>query len=485
MTTKKKSVKKAPANNKLAVKKTVAKKPAVKKAAAKKSTPKKAPAKKAALKKAPAKKASAKKASPKAKAAAKTKTVSLVSPLAPKKFAKLPPLEGVDIGTAATGIKYKGRDDVLVIRLPDGTTAAGVFTTSKTASAPVDLCRANVKSGAGRILVVNSGNSNAFTGKRGVATVEATVDAAARAAGAMASEVYVVSTGVIGQPLDPKPIIEGIGTALFDADENNWDKAARAIMTTDTYRKLATRVVDMGGVKVTINGIAKGSGMIAPDLATMLAFVVTDAAIAAPLLQSLVTQGAGKSFNAITVDSDTSTSDTLLVFATGTAMRGQTNIASVVDTRLVAFRAALDDLLLDLAHQVVRDGEGATKFISIAVSGAESTAAARRIGLVIANSPLVKTAIAGEDANWGRIVMAVGKSGEAANRDRLAIRIGGVDVAREGEAVPDFDERPVAKHMKGANIAIEVDVGVGLGAATVWTCDLTHGYISINADYRS
>ncbi len=272
---------------------------------------------------------------------------------------------------------------------------------------------------------------------------------------------------------------------MFEADEDNWDKAARAIMTTDTYRKLATRSVEVDGAKVTINGIAKGSGMIAPDLATMLAFVVTDAAIAAPLLQSLIASGADKSFNATTVDSDTSTSDTLLLFATGTAMRGKTSLTSVVDPRLVAFRAALDDLLLDLAQQVVRDGEGATKFISVAVSGAESVKAARAIGLVIANSPLVKTAIVGEDANWGRIVMAVGKSGEAADRDRLAIRIGGVDVARDGQAVPGFDETPVARHMKGSDINIEVDVGVGSGAATVWTCDLTHGYISINADYRS
>ncbi len=486
-TAKKAPVKKAPAKKavakKAAAKKATAKKAVAKKAVAKKPVAKKLVAKKAVVKKPAVKKPAAKKAAKKAVKA--KKAASPISPLAPKKFPKLPGLEGVDLGTAATGIKYKGRDDVLVIRLPEGTTAAGVFTTSKTASAPVDLCRANVKSGSGRIVVVNSGNSNAFTGKAGVATVEATVEAAARAAGSRTSEVFVASTGVIGQPLDPRPVIDGIGTALFEADENNWDKAARAIMTTDTYRKLATRSVEIDGVKVTINGIAKGSGMIAPDLATMLAFVVTDAAIAAPLLQSLIASGADKSFNATTVDSDTSTSDTLMIFATGTAMRGKTSLASVVDPRLATFRAALDDLLLDLAHQVVRDGEGATKFISVAVSGAESVQAARAIGLVIANSPLVKTAIAGEDANWGRIVMAVGKSGQAADRDRLAIRIGGVDVARDGQAVPGFDETPVARHMKGSDINIEVDVGVGSGAATVWTCDLTHGYISINADYRS
>ena len=450
----------------------------------KKVAGKKMPAKKTSTMKAGAKKPAAKKPAAK-KAPVKTKSKLAVSPLAPKKFAKLPPLKGVNLGTAAAGIKYKDRDDVLVISLPEGTTAAGVFTTSKTASAPVDLCRANIKGGSGRIVVVNSGNSNAFTGKRGVATVKASVAAAARAAGSLESEVFVASTGVIGQPLDPKPLIDGMVSALSNGDEGQWDKAAHAIMTTDTYRKLATRKVEINGKIVTINGIAKGSGMIAPDMATMLAFVVTDAAIAAPLLQTLISQGADKSFNAITVDSDTSTSDTLLLFATGAAMQNQKEISSPTDKRLAVFREALEDLLLDLSHQVVRDGEGATKFISITVSGAEDTVAARRIGLAIANSPLVKTAIAGEDANWGRIVMAVGKSGEAADRDRLAIRIGGVAVAALGQAVPNYKEAPVARHMKGKNIDIEVDVGIASGTATVWTCDLTHGYISINADYRS
>lgn len=421
----------------------------------------------------------------KAKPKAKTKSVAKVSPLAPKAYAKLPPLAGVEIGTAATGIKYKGRDDVLVIRLPEGTTAAGVFTTSKTASAPVDFCRANVAGGAGRIVIVNSGNSNAFTGKAGVATVKATAEAAARAVGAPEAEVYIASTGVIGQRLDPRPIIDGIGTALFSASPDRWDEAARAIMTTDTYRKLSTRKAVIDGATVTINGIAKGSGMIAPDLATMLAFVVTDAAIPAKLLQSLLAESADASFNAITVDSDTSTSDTLLLFATGTAMKGTAPIANIGDARLRDFRAKLDELLLDLAHQVVKDGEGASKFIRVRVSGAETAKAARSIGLAIANSPLVKTAIAGEDANWGRVVMAVGKSGEAADRDKLAIRIGGVDVARDGEAVPGYDETPVARHMKGQNIDIDVAVGVGRGSATVWTCDLTYEYIRINADYRS
>ncbi|HEY4345185.1 MAG TPA: bifunctional glutamate N-acetyltransferase/amino-acid acetyltransferase ArgJ [Parvibaculum sp.] len=422
---------------------------------------------------------------PKAKAASKKKAAAKVSPLAPKSFAKLPPLAGVEIGTAATGIKYKGRDDVLVIRLPEGTAAAGVFTTSKTASAPVELCRTNVAGGKGRIVVVNSGNSNAFTGKAGVATVAATVEAAARAVGASEAEVYIASTGVIGQRLDPKPVIDGIGTALFSASVDQWDKAARAIMTTDTYRKLSTRKAVIDGETVTINGIAKGSGMIAPDMATMLAFVVTDAAIPATVLQSLLSESTQSSFNAITVDSDTSTSDTLLLFATGTAMKSADPIASAKDARLGDFRLKLDELLLDLAHQVVKDGEGASKFIRIRVSGAENSRAARAIGMAVANSPLVKTAIAGEDANWGRVVMAVGKSGEAANRDKLAIRIGGVDVARDGEAVPGYDETPVAKHMKGRDIDIDVAVGVGSGSATVWTCDLTYEYIRINADYRS
>ncbi|MEN6541152.1 bifunctional glutamate N-acetyltransferase/amino-acid acetyltransferase ArgJ [Parvibaculum sp.] len=445
-----------------------AKKPAAQKAAVRKTAPKKAAAKKATAKKATAKKAGHK-----------------VSPLAPKSYAKLPPIAGVSLGTAAAGIKYKGRDDVLVISLPEGTAAAGVFTTSKTASAPVEWCRAGIaKGGRGRAVVVNSGNSNAFTGKAGVATVEATVMEAAAAVGCDEDEVYVASTGVIGQALNPSPLLTGIHMALNAAGPDQWDRAARAIMTTDTYPKLATRKARIGDATVTINGIGKGSGMIAPDLATMLVFIVTDAAIAPAALQSLVAEGSDRSFNSITVDSDTSTSDTVLLFATGTA-KGARLVKRAGDPVLAEFRKALDDLLLDLAHQVVKDGEGASKFIRIEVSGAENEKAARRIGLAIANSPLVKTAIAGEDANWGRVVMAVGKSGEAADRDKLAIRIGGVDVARNGVAVPGYDETPVARHMKGQDIDIEVDVGVGKAGATVWTCDLTYEYIRINADYRS
>jgi glutamate N-acetyltransferase/amino-acid N-acetyltransferase len=425
-------------------------------------------------------------AKPVKKVAAKKKAGPKVSPLAPKTYAKLPPIGGVVLGTVAAGIKYKGRTDLLVTKMVPGTQAAGVLTTSKTASAPVEWCRTNLaEGGEGRMLVVNSGNSNAFTGKAGVATVKATAAAAAQAGDCRQKDVFIASTGVIGQPMDPAPLVAGISAALEGASDDKWDDAARAIMTTDTYPKLATRRVKVGGAEVTINGIAKGSGMIAPDLATMLVFIFTDAAIPAKILQTLLLLGVRDSFNAITVDSDTSTSDTVLVFATGAAMKEEAPVTRAGDPRLRDFRAALDDIMLDLAHQVVKDGEGATKFIRIAVSGAQSHQAARRIGMSIANSPLVKTAIAGEDANWGRVVMAVGKSGEAADRDKLAIRIGGVDVAKNGMAVPGYDETPVARHMKGSDIDIEVDVGVGKSQATVWTCDLTYDYIRINADYRS
>lgn len=435
---------------------------------------------------APKKAAAPAKASRKAAKKPVKKEEAKVSPLAPKTYATLPPVGGVLLGTAAAGIKYKGRTDLLVVKMAEGTQAAGVFTTSKTASAPVEWCRNNLaENGEGRMLVVNSGNSNAFTGKAGVATVKATASAAAQAGHCRQKDVFIASTGVIGQPMDPEPVVKGIETALASASEEKWDDAARAIMTTDTYPKLATRKVKVGGAEVTINGIAKGSGMIAPDLATMLVFIFTDAAIPAKILQTLLLLSVRDSFNAITVDSDTSTSDSVLVFATGAAMKDEAPVTRGGDPRLREFRAALDDLMLDLAHQVVKDGEGATKFIRVAVSGAQSHQAARRIGMAIANSPLVKTAIAGEDANWGRIVMAVGKSGEAADRDRLSIRIGGVDVAKNGMAVPGYDETPVARHMKGSDIEIEVDVGVGKSQATVWTCDLTYEYIRINADYRS
>ncbi len=425
-------------------------------------------------------------ARPKPKVKTKAKAAAKVSPLAPKGFPELPVVGGVTLGVTAAGIKYKGRTDLLVAKMIEGTQAAGIFTTSKTASAPVDWCRANLTDGGeGRMLVVNSGNSNAFTGKAGVATVKATAAAAAAAGNCRQRDVFVASTGVIGQPMEAEPVVAGIATAMASAAPDRWDDAARAIMTTDTYPKLATRRVRIGGAEVTINGIAKGSGMIAPDLATMLVFIFTDAAIPSKILQTLLMLGARDSFNAITVDSDTSTSDTVMVFATGAAMTDEAPVTRASDPRLREFRQAFDALMLDLAHQVVKDGEGATKFVRVAVSGAQSHQAARRIAMTIANSPLVKTAIAGEDANWGRIVMAVGKSGEAADRDRLAIRIGGVDVAKNGMAVRGYDEAPVAKHMKGQEIDIDVDVGVGKSSAVVWTCDLTYDYIRINADYRS
>jgi len=335
---------------------------------------------------------------------------------------------------------------------------------------------------------VNAGNANAFTGQSGLATVRKTAAAAAAIAGCRQKDVFIASTGVIGEVLDGEAIGAAIGSAV-EGGEASWEAAAKAIMTTDTYAKFTTRTVKIGDVDVTINGIAKGSGMIQPDLATMLVFLFTDAALPASVLQTLLLLEVRSSFNAITVDSDTSTSDTVLLFATGAAMAEDGTAISPIthagDPKLRAFHAALGDLMTDLAHQVVRDGEGASKFIEITVGGATSHKAARQIALSIANSPLVKTAIAGEDANWGRIVMAVGKSGEEANRDRLAISIGGVKVAKNGVAVEGYDETPVTRHMKGQDIVIKVDVGVGKAEATVWTCDLTYEYIRINADYRS
>ncbi|NQV47598.1 MAG: bifunctional glutamate N-acetyltransferase/amino-acid acetyltransferase ArgJ [Rhodospirillaceae bacterium] len=405
------------------------------------------------------------------------------SPLAPEKFPDLPAIDGVRLAAGACGIRYKGRTDLLLVEMAPETTAAGVFTKSKTASAPVDWCRKALKGGQAQALVVNSGNANAFTGKAGDGSVERTVAAAADVIACRPSKVFVASTGVIGEMLPDEKLTEALPKLKDALDGKSWATAAEAIMTTDTFPKAATRTVDIDGTKVTINGIAKGSGMIAPDMATMLAFVFTDAAIPAPVLQDMLNTGADKSFNSITVDSDTSTSDTLMLFATGAA--GNDMFASADAPALDEFRDQLDDLLIDLAQQVVRDGEGASKFISVTVSGAENNVAAKRIALSIANSPLVKTAIAGEDANWGRIVMAVGKAGEKADRDKLSITIGGHLIAEDGLARNDYDEAPVAEHMKGQEIDILADVGIADGRATVWTCDLTHGYITINADYRS
>ena len=405
------------------------------------------------------------------------------SPLAPESLPTLPPVAGVRLAARACGVRYQGRTDVCLMAFDPGTTVAGALTRSLTASAPVERCRKHLKGGKARAVIVNSGNANAFTGRSGTASVDRTLKSVAAALGCRPSEVFVASTGVIGEPLPDERITSALPAMVDDLRDDAWALAAAAIMTTDTFPKLVTRTATIDGVAVTINGIAKGSGMIAPDMATMLAFVGTDAKIPAPVLQALLTRGTARSFNCITVDSDTSTSDTLLLCATGRAKHRA--VKSVADRHLVDFRAQLEDLLIELACLVVRDGEGAGKFITIDVTGAASDAAARRIGLAIGNSPLVKTAIAGGDANWGRIVMAVGKAGEKADRDRLRIAIGGVTIAEKGERRSGYDEAPVATHIKGRDISIDVDVGIGKGKARVWTCDLTHGYIDINADYRS
>ena len=408
------------------------------------------------------------------------------SPFAPKHLAVLPSVPGVRLAACEAGIRYAGRKDLMLALLDPGTCVAGVLTRSKTASAAVDWCRDKLKPGTARALVVNAGNANAFTGMAGQQAVEETARAAAQAAGCVPDEVMIASTGVIGEPLDPASFTGRLGELAEVASPDFWEDAARAIMTTDTFPKLASRRVKLGEEEVVLNGIAKGAGMVAPDMATMLAFLFTDAPIAAPLAQQLCESAVADTFNAITVDSDTSTSDTVLLFATGAARdRGVAELSDPADERIDQFASALEDLMRDLAHQIVKDGEGASKFISVTVEGAESREAARGIAFAIANSPLVKTAFAGEDPNWGRIVMAVGKSGEAANRDRLAIWFGDIQVARDGEADPAYREEQGAKYMKNRELAVRADVGVGDASATVWTCDLTSGYIAINADYRS
>ncbi|MCO5733698.1 bifunctional glutamate N-acetyltransferase/amino-acid acetyltransferase ArgJ [Rhizobium sp. SSA_523] len=409
-----------------------------------------------------------------------------VSPLAPKSYPDMPALRGVRMATAAAGIKYKNRTDVLLMVFDEPASVAGVFTRSKCPSAPVDFCRANLPKGLARAVVVNSGNANAFTGVKGRAATELTAQAASKAVGCEVGDVYLASTGVIGEPLDASKFSGVLGDMCRDATDDFWLEAAKAIMTTDTYPKVATRTAAIGGVTVTINGIAKGAGMIAPDMATMLSFVVTDADIAPAALQALLSQGVEPSFNAVTVDSDTSTSDTLLLFATGKAAAdGQARVETAEDERLFEFRSALNALLKDLALQVVRDGEGARKMVEVTVTGAQSDAAAKRIALSIANSPLVKTAVAGEDANWGRVVMAVGKAGEVADRDRLAIWFGDVRVAVNGERDAGYSEAAATAVMQQEDIPIRVDLGLGSGTATVWTCDLTKDYVAINGDYRS
>ena len=408
--------------------------------------------------------------------------MTALSPLAPPPLADIPEIAGVIRRVARARYKTWDRCDLTYVELAPGTAVAGVTTKSKCASPEVDWCRAALLLGRARALVVNAGNSNAFTGDRGRHAVEGLVARVAQHLGCQPSDVFVASTGVIGVPLPLDKAEAGLAAA-FTAEPCGWVTAAETIMTTDTFAKVAVAEASVGGRAVHLVGIIKGSGMIAPDMATMLGFVFTDAAADPVWLQTALAAANAKSFSCITVDSDTSTSDTVLAFATGAA--GNVALANDDDDGAAAFRAALDDLCRQLAHLVVRDGEGASKFIRIDVTGAESDASAHRIGMSIANSPLVKTAIAGEDANWGRVVMAVGKAGEPADRDRLAIRFGETQVAKDGLAVDGYDEAPVAAHLTGSEIDISVDLGIGEGRATVWTCDLTHGYISINGNYRS
>ena len=409
-----------------------------------------------------------------------------LSPLAPAAYPDLPEIDGVRFATAAAGIKYKGRTDVLLAVFDPGTTVAGVLTTTKCPSAPVDWCRTNLAGGVARALVVNSGNANAFTGMKGRASVEKTAELAAAAVGCATGEVFLSSTGVIGEPLDASRFDGVLQDCASRLQPGPWLDAAKAIMTTDTYPKLAEAEAKIDGETVRIVGIAKGSGMIAPDMATMLSYVFTDMKVAAPVLKAALTDKVKSSFNAVTVDSDTSTSDTLLFFATGAAAaRGVAPLESVDDPRYPSFAEAVGDVLLDLALKVVRDGEGATKFVTVMVTGAVSDESANRVARSIANSPLVKTAIAGEDANWGRVVMAVGKAGEPADRDLLSIRFGTITVAEKGERVPGYDEEAASAYMKGDSIELGADLGLGTGSAIVYTCDLTHGYVDINGSYRS
>jgi glutamate N-acetyltransferase/amino-acid N-acetyltransferase len=409
-----------------------------------------------------------------------------ISPLAPKSYPKLPPIKGVAMATMAAGIKYQGREDLLLMVFPQNTVVAGTFTQSRCASAPVEWCKnilnaSHDKTALG--LVVNSGNANAFTGKTGHEATHLTAKAAAQTLNCKNEDIYLASTGVIGEPMDASDFDTHLKKLADNLNEDNWAKAADAIMTTDTYPKLATETVELDGASITINGIAKGSGMIAPDMATMLSFIVSDVAIDQSLLHSMFKKHVSKSFNSISVDSDTSTSDTALCFATGSS--GITPIKDKADPRYNVFKVALKKLLKNLALQIVKDGEGARKLIKITVSGAENNAAAKRIAKNIANSPLVKTAVAGEDANWGRVVMAVGKSGEKVDRDQLSIWFNGIRVAYQGMRDPDYNEEEITKGMKKSKIIIKVELGIGNGKAKFWTCDLTETYIAINADYRS
>jgi glutamate N-acetyltransferase/amino-acid N-acetyltransferase len=395
----------------------------------------------------------------------------------------MPPIAGLTLGSAQAGIRYVAREDVTMMLLPPGSTVAGVFTRNKCPGAPIDWCRDALKGGRARALVVTAGNSNVFTGKAGRETCAATATAMAELAGCKPREVFLASTGVIGERLPTAKLTAALPPLFGKLREDGWAAASRAIMTTDTFPKGATRTARIGDATVTVNGIAKGSGMIAPDMATMLCFLATDAKVPAAALQAILKKGVDRSLNCVTVDSDTSTSDTVLLFATGATKHKR--VPAEGGPMLRDFARAVHEVLMDLALMVARDGEGAQKLIQIDVTGAVSGKSAHRIAMSIANSPLVKTAIAGEDANWGRIVMAVGKAGEPADRDKLSVAVGGTWMAREGGVVPDYDETPVVAHMKGREIAIAVDLGLGRGKARAWTCDLTHGYIDINGSYRS
>jgi glutamate N-acetyltransferase/amino-acid N-acetyltransferase len=407
-----------------------------------------------------------------------------VSPLAPTTVPDMPEVAGVKFATAAAGVRYKGRTDVLLMVLDPGTAVAGVFTKSKCPSAPVEWCRDKLKGRKARALVVNSGNANAFTGKTGREACAFTAKIAAKAVGCKPGDVFLASTGVIGEPLNASVFDGVMDTLVANARGDGWLDAATAIMTTDTFPKVATAKTSIGKTVVTINGIAKGAGMIMPDMGTMLSFVFTDAPIAAPLLQKLLSETVEDTFNAVTIDGDTSTSDTLMVFATGAA-KGAPKISKASDPRLKGFRKAFEMVLADLSEQVARDGEGARKLVEIEVEGAVSKKSARRIAMSIANSPLVKTAIAGEDANWGRVVMAVGKAGEPADRDKLSIWFGGIRVAHKGARDPSYDEAKVSEAMKNEKIALKVQIGLGRAKDRVLTCDLTKEYVAINGDYRS
>ncbi len=406
-----------------------------------------------------------------------------LSPLAPASFPSLPVIEGVRLATAECNIRYSNRRDVLLVELSSGTSVAGVFTTSLTAAAPVEWCREALKEGNARALIVNSGNANAFTGAKGMTATARIAEAVAKETGSAPQNVYVASTGVIGEPLAYDKITHAIPGLALSLKEDAWADAAKSIMTTDTFMKVATATTEIGGTTVTINGFAKGSGMIAPNMATMLGFILTDADIPSPVLQQMLEDANEVSFNAITVDGDTSTNDTLLAFATRKAKHPVVTAAGTAHAR--KFREAFVTVLADLAIQIVRDGEGAQKLIKITVTGAENDRAARNVAMTVANSPLVKTAIAGEDANWWRIVGAGGRAGERVEQQKIEVAIGGITVAKYGARAPDYDEAPVNVHMKGRNIEIMVGLGLGNGTSTVYTCDLTHGYIDINGSYRS